>query len=240
MLALVTRPAEDAEATATLLRQRGFQVMVEPMMTVISQPSALQNLVGVQGFLATSANGARALSQATARRDLPLWAVGDATARTARDLGFETVDSANGDVDSLAALVKAKVQPQAGRLLQAAGSDVAGDLSGQLTQAGYEVTRSVLYRTEAVMAFSPLAQTALAQGRVDVALFYSPRTAQIFTDLALAANIHTGLASTRALALSAAVARNLETLPWVKLVVAAHPNQDELFRALDQQGFPSD
>ena len=62
---------------------------------------------------AAAANGARALARATQRRDLPVLAVGDATARAAREAGFESVTSAGGDVGDLAPLAAARCAPSA-------------------------------------------------------------------------------------------------------------------------------
>ena len=240
MLALITRPREDALATADLLRQRGFDVLIEPMMQVVYIPDALPSLDGAQGILATSANGVRALAQATRRRDLAIWAVGDATARAAVELGFSPVESAGGDVQTLAQLVIDRVQPQAGELLHVAGTDVAGDLSGMLVKAGYGVRRVVLYHTQTMTGFSDDARTALAAGDVQVALFYSPRTAQIFVDLVQKTKIHTPLSATWALALSPAVAQKLAPLPWAGICVADHPTQDHLLAALDRARFQAD
>ena len=240
MLALVTRPRDDAEATAALLRQRGFEVLIDPLMTVIQMPDALPDLDGVQGILATSANGVRALAQATPRRDIPLWAVGDATGRTARELGFETVDSAGGDVDKLAWRVTERVSPKAGALVHVAGTEVAGDLSGSLSRLGYRVERAVLYRTQKADGLSDQTRGALAQGAVSAALFYSPRTAQLFADLAQAAKIHDEFNRSWAFALSPAVAQKLSSLPWRRIVSAAHPTQDDLFAALDRTMIQAD
>src|SRR5229473_1898951 len=113
MQALITRPIEDAGELAAALSLRG-----------------------VQAVLFTSANGARAFARATARRDLAVIAVGDATARTARALGFADIASAGGDVGDLAALVAARLDPRRGALLHAAGSVVAGDLAARLRAAG--------------------------------------------------------------------------------------------------------
>src|SRR5258708_37900290 len=90
---------------------------------------------GVQALLFTSANGARAGAAATARRDIPVFAVGDATAATARKLGFAEVASAGGAVDDLAALVEGRLDPAHGTLLHAAGSALAGDLGTRLARA---------------------------------------------------------------------------------------------------------
>lgn len=240
MLALVTRPKDDAEGTATLLRQRGFDVLIEPMMTVVDLAVDLGDLPGVQGLLATSANGVRAMAKATDRRDVPVWAVGDATARMALDHGFTKVESAEGDVQSLAKLVAAKTSPKAGAFLHGAGKEVAGDLMGLLTQAGFSVRREVLYRTDAILQFNEPTRVALEKGALDVALFFSPRTAHIFTQLVKAATIEYGLSATRAVALSKAVGENLSPLPWAEISVSLKPTQESLFRTLDRDDIPSD
>lgn len=103
---LVTRPRDDAEALAAELDQRGFPVMIQPMLEIRMLEGPPLDLDGVQALLFTSANGVRATAARTKARDLPALAVGDATARAARDEGFIQVESAHGDVESLARLVR--------------------------------------------------------------------------------------------------------------------------------------
>src|SRR5262245_66205847 len=126
MRILLTRPREDAEALAATLRARGHDVTIEPLFSVFPVDDGPIDLNGVQAVLLTSANGARALAQRTARRDLGVLAVGDATAATARALGFSAVESAGGNVDDLVQLVRTRLRPDGGVLLHAAGSVVAG------------------------------------------------------------------------------------------------------------------
>lgn len=240
MQALVTRPREDAVKTAELLRQRDFQVIVEPMMDMVFTPEDLPDLTGITGILATSANGVRALTKATQRRDLPIWAVGDATAGLAAELGFSTVHSAGGDVDSLAALVMSKVPPQDGPLLHVAGSEIAGDLGGALRQYGYQVPRIMLYHSRTATRLTPESLDVLAAGSLNVALFYSPRTAQIFMNLLADAPIRAILSNCWALALSQAVAEKLAPGAWAGIQVAEQPTQGHLFAALDRIRFQAD
>ena len=240
MQALVTRPREDAVRTAELLRQRQFDVIVEPLMQMVFTPEALPDLTGLQGILATSANGIRALAQATTRRDLPIWAVGDATGRMATEFGFGTVQSAGGDVETLAGLVMQNVPPSDGPLLHVAGTEIAGDLSGLLLQQGYQVSRVMLYHTRHATALTDETLQALSAGSLDAALFYSPRTAQIFVNLLAQAEIRAILSKTWAFALSPAVAEKLSGLPWAGIHIAQQPTQDQLFRAIDSAQFKAD
>src|SRR4051812_19478926 len=74
MRLLVTRPRDDAEAFAALLRARGHEAVVAPIMEVHAISGPPFSCEGVQGVLATSANGVRALAARTARRDVTVYA----------------------------------------------------------------------------------------------------------------------------------------------------------------------
>ena len=151
--ALVTRPREDAEGVTAELVARGFEVVVEPLLDIVAVDGAavdgaIVDEDGIQGILATSANGIRALARASGNRSIPVYAVGDASARVARSLGYATVESAGGDVDTLADLVGRRADPRHGALLHVAGTVTAGDLSGRLGALGFTVRRQVLYEAQ--------------------------------------------------------------------------------------------
>lgn len=234
MRALVTRPRADAEPLRAELESRGFGVLVEPLIEIVPRADAAVALDGIQGLLATSANGVRALAAKIERRDLPLWAVGDATAAEARHMGFERVESAEGDVATLARLVAAWVDPSRGALLHAAGSVQAGDLAGALESRGFDVRRAVLYDARPVGAFSAEAAAAIGARDIDIALFFSPRTAATFVRLARAERVDDSCSMMTAYALSAAVGQGLGSIAWRMLRVAHRPTQDALLAALDE------
>ncbi len=229
---LVTRPEQDAKATAAWLQDLEHEALITPLMAVHFLPGPPLDLTGVQALLVTSANGARALAarQTGSGVPLPVLAVGDATARAARDLGFADVDSAGGDVDDLARLAAARLRPGDGALLHVAGSKVAGDLAGMLAQAGYTYRRSVLYDARPVAALPQAAQGAIVDGAAGV-LLYSPRTAALFRDLVLAAGLEGFVANLTAFCLSANVAARAGA-GWRRVVVAARPTEPSLMDAV--------
>ena len=136
---LITRPIDDAVPLTASLKARSVEALVEPMMTIRSTEEPLPDLDGVQGLLFTSANGVRGFMTRTDRRDFTAYAVGEATGEAARRAGFTKVEVAGGDVVTLAALVIAQCKPDAGKLIHVAGTHVAGNLSEQLTIAGFVV-----------------------------------------------------------------------------------------------------
>ena len=83
MRVLITRPERDAEQLEAALAEHEIDVLVEPLFQVEFEPAPALDLEGVQAVLLTSRNGAEALARAVSRRDLAIFAVGDATGRAA-------------------------------------------------------------------------------------------------------------------------------------------------------------
>jgi uroporphyrinogen-III synthase len=188
-----------------------------------------QRLEQAQAVLLSSANAVPALS--AARRDLPVLAVGDATAQAARAAGFAQVESADGDAMALAALARRRSDPAAGPLLYLRGADVAGDLVGQL--AGFSVDQAVVYRAVPVRELPAAARGALAQGELEFVALFSPRAAAGFVSLVTAAGLAQSCSRLKLLALSSAVAQAAD-LPWASRHIATHPSRPGMLAAIDQ------
>lgn len=229
---LLTRPRQDAEETARLLTAQGIETVIAPLIEISEIAGATADLAGVQAVLVTSANGARALAGATTHRDIPLFAVGDASAAAAAHAGFSHVTSADGDAAALAALVREHLDPSAGVLLHAAGSAVAGDLAGDLAQYGFDVRRAQLYRAQTVDTLPEAARSALNEDGTDTVLFYSPRTAALFAKLVAEAGLAESCRRIIAGCLSGAVAGALAALTFAEIRIAETPDQDSLFSVL--------
>lgn len=229
MRVLITRPLEDGAALAVRLRSAGHQAIHAPMMEIVYRDGAEINLAPYDAVLITSANGARALARRTTQRQVPLLAVGAATTAVARALGFTDVTASGGDVAALADTVAQKI-PAGASLLHVAGSVSAGDLRGDLVARGYAVDRVVAYEARAVPGLDMAARQALQSG-VDVALFYSPRTARLFADLVRAAQLEDAVRVVTAAGLSKAVTDALQSLPWRRIVMAATPDESALLGA---------
>ncbi len=241
MRVLVTRPEEDAAALVAALKARGHEALVEPMLTVAPAPDVtpLGDLDGVQALLFTSANGARAFARLSKRRDLPVLAVGDASAEAARAAGFAAVESAGGNVDDLARLAIDQLNPADGVLYQAAANRLAGDLKGALEAAGFTLRREILYQTVPVTNLSASLRRELAAGQVTAATFFSPRTAETFAGLIEKMGLAGSCAETTALCFSEAVAEKLRGLDWRAVLVAERPNQNSLLARLDELAGPT-
>jgi len=234
MRLLITRPQEDAGPLAEALARRGHEPLVEPLMEIRAvEPAPALELDGVQAVLLTSANGARALANATKRRDLKLLAVGDRTAEAAREAGFKEVASAAGDVEALTTLARETLDPGKGKLLHVGGTAVAGDLVGALGAAGFQADRVALYEARPATALSAGTIAALGRGDVDGVLLFSPRSAKTFLDLVKAADLAAACSRLTAFCLSPAVASNLDGVSFRDVRVAERPEQAALLALLE-------
>ena len=135
-------------------------------------------------MLLTSANGARALAEASEQRGRPILAVGDTTAATAEGLGF-TCRRPRRPAMALPSceLVRKRLDPKAGPLIHVSGVDQALDLGAALGHDGFEVRRFVLYDAREEGALPDSARAALQARALDAATFFSPRAAAGFAAL---------------------------------------------------------
>lgn len=219
---LVTRPEPEASATVAAAQAAGFEAVAAPLLRIRPLP-VTPAVPGAppEAILLTSARSAALLRAARPElpADLPVFAVGPATAAAARAAGFSRV--AATDTDGQAAL-EAAVAAGHRRILHARGSD-----SRPLRPpAGIEIAPLVLYRAEPVRRLAAAARNALGKGAI--ALLFSPRTARLFRQRLGAA----GLApeAVAVVALSPAVATAAGP-GWRALAVAGRPTTAEVLAA---------
>ena len=244
MRVLVTRGQPEADELARTLAGLGHEAVVEPLLetrVMPGDPTALVgDLSGVQALLFTSANGARAFAALNGTRHLPVFTVGQSTAAAARAASFGRVESADGNVEDLAALVRRRLDPAGGALFHAAARQVAGDLKGTLESAGFTLRRAVLYEAVAAAQLSRPTVEALSAGQVDAVMFFSPRTGETFVRLVQAQALLSSLVRCHALCPSAAVAAKVDALDWAGVLVAERPTQEALLASLKQLASSSD
>ena len=218
----ITRARPGALATAERVSALGREAIVDPLLTVEPLEVAL-DLSPFSNLAFTSANGVEAFARLTGERGLPVFAVGDATAKAARARGFADVSSADGDVGDLGALIAAKAR---GPVLWAGAASPAGDLVGRLRARGVTVTGLAVYET---VERAPVAATLARLDGPMTVLLHSPRAAR-----ALAGIVRDRPpAALRCLCLSDAVAAPLrDVLEPGSVTFAPRPDESALLGLL--------
>ena len=244
MRLVVTRPEPDGQALVRQLEEQGIEALCVPLLKIQQRQNTSLPDEPVQAVLVTSANGVRALgahSDFARFKDLPCYAVGDASAAEAKVLGFGQVYSASGDLAALQVLVKQSLKPNDGTLLYVTGSKIAGDLAGLLVQDDFKVIRTVLYDAIAVSVLPQTLIEAVKAGQVDGVILMSPRVAKIWGARLLDASLGQTFAKLRYYCLSYAVKEALKTGLKVvdeQISIADQPTQKALIEGVLAQKSP--
>lgn len=232
MYVIVTRPSPDGEAFAAEVARLGATPVLSPAMAIRDRAGEV-DLAGVETLAFTSANGVRAFSRLSPRRDFQVFAVGDATAGTARAAGFAHVTVAGGDVESLSQLIAST--KLSSHVLHLAGSDRAGDLVAALAAKGVGAHRAVIYDAVKNEQLSASAKAALMDEEAKiVVVFFSPRSARLFLDQALASGLAHRLGRAVALCLSAEVAASARVGRWAAVEIAADRTANSVLALIEE------
>ena len=218
---LVTRPEPGASATAARLTALGHEVMLMPCLTITQVSARLPPHPAA--LVVTSGQAVPALPARL--HHVPVFCVGDATAAKLRLAGFTCVESANGDAEALTRLVIARNVP--GLHVLATGERLGQKLATALRQAGLPVLRRKMYKVSQLKTMPEAMRIALETGCFDGVLFYSAETAQAFARLN-----PPGTARLHAYALSPAIEKKLQALPWRAIHVACAPTEADLMALL--------
>jgi uroporphyrinogen-III synthase len=170
MRLLVTRPEPDAGREADALIALGHDPVRAPLLEIEFLSDVPLPLDDAQGVVITSRNTIRALANhpdVDQVLELPVFAVGEATAWAARQLGFREVTIGPGTGAGLPPLIRREVHRGKGPLVHIGAEKVAFD------------SHPVDTLTQEVVS-------ELKSGAISGVLLMSPRTARTFTRLAQA------------------------------------------------------
>ena len=241
MTVLVTRPAPDHATTAKTLRGDGFEVLLAPMLRFEPVAFKPESDVSFDAILVTSGNALSALAETPSRQrwlTTPLYAVGERTAQAARDLGFVRVTAASGDGASLRDLVVAQSRAgalqKAAKLLYLAAEDRAVDLDHELSPLGFDVVTVTTYRMVATPHLPADVCAAFAAGHIEAVLHYSGRSAHAFVAATRAAGLEITALAVPHCCFSGNVAAVLREAGATQVAVAATPDENALFEALNR------
>lgn len=235
MRLLVTRPEPDAGREADALIARGHEPVRAPLLEIEFLSGVPLPLDDVQAVIITSRNALRALASHPDLDQvlgLPLFAVGEATAWSARQLGFREVTIGPGTGEGLPPIIRREVHPEKGPLLHIGAEKVAFDLKGALEEDGFELRRAILYRSHAVDTLPEAIVSELKSGTIGGVLLLSPRTARTFVRLAEAQGLVTEAKGLVCYCLSKAIAEAVAPLEFA-VRVPTFAREEDLLALLD-------
>jgi uroporphyrinogen-III synthase len=207
---VILRPEPGASATAERVRAMGLEPVAMPLFKVEPVDWAVPDPGSFDALLLTSANAVRHSGEGLrSLRQLPVYAVGEATAAAAREAGFDVAASGEAGVERLLGSI-----PPDLRLLHLCGEQ---RIEPQVPQA---ITAVPVYRSNALPM--PDDFTSI-EGQV--AAVHSPRAGQRLGELADQARVDRS--TVRIAAISEAAASGASP-GWERCEAAATPDEAAL------------
>ncbi len=212
---IIVRPEPGNSATSANARARGLEVHSFPLFETAATNWDAPDPARYVGVMMTSANAAR-LAGADLQRyiHLPLYAVGDVTGDAAREAGFLSIVSGDGDVERLLGKIATLGLH---RLLHLSGADYQ-----PFTPHGVEIERRTVYASNAITPAQDLL-TALKRG--GVVMLHSPRAAKQFAAIVESHALDRAMLSLAAISANAAEAAGSG---WNEVRIAARPRDGAL------------
>jgi len=226
---LITRPEPSASVTAAKLVDLGFSPVSLPVSRTIALEFSIKNQ-SFEALAVTSANAFRHVPEAQLQplKTLPLFAVGEGTARAAQQAGFQTVIEGGGDAVRLAAKM-AEVLPKGAEVLYLAGRVRQPVFEHRVSETGLTMTVRDVYDIETIDYSVNEIKARLDKGPFVAVLLYSAVAAKLFVELMQKADAQFDV-KTRFLCISERVAGCLPKEWSAQALIADHPDESGIFR----------
>ena len=144
---LLTRPLEDCVEMIEKFKLLGHQVSHLPLLKINKLKYEKINFSNYEGIIFTSANAIKFLDLKKIDKKILCFCVGNSTEKKARNVGFQNVITAEGNVRNLKELILQNFNQNDGKIIYVSGETISVDLDQQLLKEGYKIKRVVNYRT---------------------------------------------------------------------------------------------
>lgn len=229
---LITRPEQDSMEVAREIEALNYHVICEPFLKVKYHNIVLPDFNQYSGIIFTSANAVRAIRSEVKNFNIPVFCVGSQTTKEAKELGFQNIQNADGNVEDLIDLLKMHTAEKP--YLYIRGQDISKDISGCIK--GVQIEEIIVYSADLIEEISDLTRQVIMRGEVGHILFFSKRTAESFIQWIQSdpqsGSIAAALKHTRALCLGDSMVQCLSVITWKDIQVASHPDRQSLINLL--------
>ena len=229
---LITRPYDQAISFAERLEAAGYEVLIEPMLTIKATDFTPPDLHDYQALVFTSVNAVRTFARHSSQRHLPVYCVGEKTAQEAKREGYDRVYTGEGTGRALADMLEAQKQLQNRPFLHVRGEDSAFAMEAWLAQRGVAMHTLVAYQAQKARDLGDVCAEALRSGKIKVIPFFSRRTAESFLALTRQNALWSTFVGIKALSISARVVESLREAPWSEVLIAKNSDENGIFELI--------
>ena len=223
---LLTRPIEDCSEIILKFQSLGHQVSHLPLLSVNKVNYGEINFSDYKGIIFTSANAVKFLDLKKIEKKILCFCVGSATEKKARNIGFQNVITAGGNVENLKEVILQNFDKKDGKLVYVSGEIVSVNLDQQLEEEGYNIKRVINYRTSPIEKFDQRFINELKLKMPDIIYIYSQNSASSFLNIIKIYQLESHWMNTNLMCIGEKTSTILNEIKWKKIFLF-NPGEEE-------------
>ena len=226
MHVLFTRPLEDSHEMILKFQSLGHNVSHLPLINIEGLKYEQLNYDDFKGIVFTSSNAIKFLDLKKIDKKIICFCVGAATEKKAKNVGFQNIFAAEGNVNNLKELILQNFNSSEGKLLYVSGEVVSSNLDEQLTSEGYIIKRVINYRANPIKKYDENFIEKLKLEMPEIVYIYSQNSAINFLKVIKNYHLETLWMNTNLMCMGEKSSSILNEIKWKKIFLF-NPGEEE-------------
>tara|TARA_B110001450_G_scaffold249144_1_gene266162 strand:+ start:424 stop:1122 length:699 start_codon:yes stop_codon:yes gene_type:complete len=223
---LFTRPLEDCQEIMLKFQSLGHNISHLPLISIEGLRYENLDHLDFKGVIFTSSNAIKFLKTKSIDKKIICFCVGSATEKKARNVGFQNVFAADGNVDNLKEIILLNFNILDGKLLYVSGEIITNDLDQQLVIEGYTIKRIINYRANAIEKYDERFIEKLKSKMPEIVYVYSQNSAINFLKVIKAYKLEFLFMDTNLMCIGEKTSSILNEIKWKKIFLF-NPGEEE-------------
>jgi uroporphyrinogen-III synthase len=223
---LFTRPIEDCQEMILKFQSIGHNISHLPLIRIEGLKYKNLNYSDFKGIIFTSSNAIKFIDKKKIDKKIICFCVGFATEKKARNVGFQNVFAAEGNVKNLKELILQNFNSSEGKLLYVSGEIISGNLDEELLYEGYNIERVINYRTKPIEKYDEDFIERLKLKMPEIVYVYSQNSAINFLNVIKNYHLEALWMNTNLMCIGEKTSSILNEIKWKKIFLF-NPGEEE-------------
>ncbi len=233
MTVLLTRPIDQSLSMQKQLKVYNIDTIIEPILKIYPIKYNQKIFDTSKALIITSLNASYEIAKIDyIDKDIPIFAIGSATASPLKEKSFNQIYEASGNAESLLKVIKENYDPCFGLITYLSGKDITRDLARDLALCNYNTERIVLYKAELNSQLSIRTKRAIKNKEIDIITFMSSRTAINFIKLCRNNKLSSLLKNINAIVMSQNISDIVDKVKWKNIYISDTFTQESLIETI--------
>ena len=214
---LLTRPLDDSKELILKFSSLNHKVSHLPLLNIQKKKFIEPNYQDFKGIIFTSANALKNLDVSKIDKYIICFCVGAATESKAKQLGFQNIFCADGNVNNLKELILQNFNPESGSILYVSGEIVSYNLDKDLVAEKYAVKRIINYTAIPNEILNDNFIIEIKSSVPEIVFIYSENSAKTFLNLIKKYNLEKLWMDTNLMCIGEKASSALNDIKWKKI-----------------------